>query len=1095
MTRTRRSLDVIDNMSLSTPHDASELPRDVRQSFAMRDEIVLPAVPRAAERVSFPLIASAAPVVAAVVIWALTQSPFVLIFAALGPVVAVASMLDGRRQNARRARHDAERFSSEMRSVRGELASQHAAERAEAWDAFPGAIRNNFAQLRDSARNESEQIALWRHVGLGSITVGRGAVASEVRLDSSALAGVSMSETHAARARARDEIRELRNQARTVRDAPVRVQADGGIAIVGTPRLAHALMRGLIVQLARSSQPASVRLIVPIGSEWEWARSLPHATLSSGAQRGTANTAGPFSEVQLLERLRGRTNESVQPASQLGWPARNQAAPVLFAVVDSLELVPPECETVVRVDSPRSAFVVRSSEPSGHSHDGGTIIPELLGEEQARVISRELAHRAVQAGVVTTEQVLPSSVALDEIAGYGASSPGLACVIGVAAGGAMLLDLVAHGPHAVVGGTTGSGKSELLISWVISMAASHSPSEFAVLLVDFKGGAAFSGLEALPHCVGVLTDLDEREATRALASLRAELRAREQQLRAAHAKSIDDVAAPAGMPRLVIVVDEFAAMLNTFPELHELFVDIAARGRSLGVHLVLCTQRPAGVVRDTLLANCSLRVSLRVNNAADSRATMNTDAAALLSAALPGRALVATSDGSVTEFHSAVAHTARLVGEIGDRELLAQLSTPRPPLRRPWLPPLPHEIRLDSRELEGIDAEVPREFSRRDTRLVQFVMGLLDDPEQQRRLLARWFPEEQGPMLVLGAARTGRSTVLDALQQQAEINGVSVTRCSAAQPEKYWDVLVEIASAASHLDRPQLAIDTHTDSTRAPVPNAPLSRSRLILLDDWEAVFDRWPSDYQIAATDLLAQALRRGTTYGIHIVLAASGMNGAVQSVRSLWGASLLLRLSEKNEHVRAGGTAAHWSPAAAPGRGEWNGLEIQCALPTHAVAREGVPPGRKSIASGEAQQPLTLDDGLLLVISTRPAQILAMFRERFATSASDSQSCSILDLAEVPPGFPAAPGGAPASVLGTEATVIVGDPDSWQARWALFTMLRPQARLAFDSCRLSDFRALSRQRELPPLISAASPTRNPAEVWGWVVDAQGAVSRRRLV
>src|SRR5690606_24676261 len=100
---------------------------------------------------------------------------------------------------------------------------------------------------------------------------------------------------------------------------------------------------------------------------------------------------------------------------------------------------------------------------------------------------------------------------------------------------------------------------------------------------------------------------------------------------------VRDIGQAPALARLVIVVDEFAAMLDGFPDLHALFVDIAARGRSLGLHLILCTQRPAGVVKDSLLANCGLRMSLRVNNRADSTAILATDAAALIPATLPGR--------------------------------------------------------------------------------------------------------------------------------------------------------------------------------------------------------------------------------------------------------------------------------------------------------------------------------------------------------------------------------------------------------------------------------------------------------------------------
>src|SRR6185312_6153436 len=116
------------------------------------------------------------------------------------------------------------------------------------------------------------------------------------------------------------------------------------------------------------------------------------------------------------------------------------------------------------------------------------------------------------------------------------------------------------------------------VSWVVAMASAHPPERLTVLLVDFKGGAAFEPLARLPHTIGIVTDLDDERAARALASLRAELRHRERQLAAVEARDIDGTGA---LPRLVIIVDEFAAMMADHPDLHTLFADIAARGRSL----------------------------------------------------------------------------------------------------------------------------------------------------------------------------------------------------------------------------------------------------------------------------------------------------------------------------------------------------------------------------------------------------------------------------------------------------------------------------------------------------------------------------------
>ena len=218
------------------------------------------------------------------------------------------------------------------------------------------------------------------------------------------------------------------------------------------------------------------------------------------------------------------------------------------------------------------------------------------------------------------------------------------------------LDLREQGPHALVGGTTGSGKSEFLQSWVLGMATAHSPDRVTFLLVDYKGGAAFADCVALPHTVGLVTDLSPHLVRRALTSLRAELRRREMLLNVKHAKdlaSLEQSGDPDTPPSLVIVVDEFAALAAEVPEFVDGVIDVAARGRSLGLHLILATQRPAGVIKDNLRANTNLRIALRVNDIDDSLDVVEDPMAAHFPPELPGRAVAKTGPGRLTTFQAA----------------------------------------------------------------------------------------------------------------------------------------------------------------------------------------------------------------------------------------------------------------------------------------------------------------------------------------------------------------------------------------------------------------------------------------------------------
>ena len=194
------------------------------------------------------------------------------------------------------------------------------------------------------------------------------------------------------------------------------------------------------------------------------------------------------------------------------------------------------------------------------------------------------------------------------------------CSASAPTGGTLAVDLVADGPHALVAGTTGAGKSELLTTLVLALALTHPPDRLAMLLVDFKGGTGLGPVAGLPHVLEHVTDLDATHARRVLTALRAELRRRERVLTAAGARDLLDLdpAAAGTPPRLLVVVDELRALTEDVPDASGALARIAAQGRALGVHLVLATQRPAGAVGADLRANVALRVALRVADVADS---------------------------------------------------------------------------------------------------------------------------------------------------------------------------------------------------------------------------------------------------------------------------------------------------------------------------------------------------------------------------------------------------------------------------------------------------------------------------------------------
>jgi S-DNA-T family DNA segregation ATPase FtsK/SpoIIIE len=234
----------------------------------------------------------------------------------------------------------------------------------------------------------------------------------------------------------------------------------------------------------------------------------------------------------------------------------------------------------------------------------------------------------------------------------------LRAIVGQGSLDAMHLDLRTQGPHALVGGTTGSGKSEFLQAWVLGMAAEYSPDRVTFLFVDYKGGSAFADCVKLPHCVGLVTDLSPRLVRRALTSLRAELHYREHLLNRKKAKDLIELEKrgdPEAPPALVLVIDEFAALAGDVPDFVDGVVDVAQRGRSLGIHLIMATQRPAGVIRDNLRANTNLRIALRMADESDSMDVVGDKIAGTFDPTIPGRAIAKTGPGRLTGFQSAYA--------------------------------------------------------------------------------------------------------------------------------------------------------------------------------------------------------------------------------------------------------------------------------------------------------------------------------------------------------------------------------------------------------------------------------------------------------
>lgn len=233
------------------------------------------------------------------------------------------------------------------------------------------------------------------------------------------------------------------------------------------------------------------------------------------------------------------------------------------------------------------------------------------------------------------------------------------CYLGVSSGGSLNIGLSEHGPHWLLGGTTGAGKSQLLRSLVLSAALRYPPERLGLILVDFKGSAGLGPLAQLPHALSVLSNFDVSAVERALEFLRADIHRREVDLQALGVNSYRDYSAScqaAGTtpryPELLIVVDEFRMLIDSMPDAMAELMRIATIGRSLGLHLVLATQRPQGAISQDIRANIATSICLRVASAQDSYNLLEHESAAYISAAHPGAGYVRLPDGRSLPFRA-----------------------------------------------------------------------------------------------------------------------------------------------------------------------------------------------------------------------------------------------------------------------------------------------------------------------------------------------------------------------------------------------------------------------------------------------------------
>src|SRR3954447_9954276 len=753
-----------------------------------------PAEPGDPPPAHFSLATTVGPLILAVVMVALTRDIRFALFSLLSPFIGVGTYVESRRRNTLTKQRDLRKYAEDVEAFAEQVDEAGTSERARRWERSPDPAE----ALRRAALPSTH---LWerrpQHDDFLSLFAGIGDLTwhppVEGRVDKVAPAVAEVLHSDGLRA------------------APVAVElARGGVlGIVGERPLALAVARSLICQAAVHHGPAdlTIGVFVDDGREpdWEWAKWLPHTRshddqwlsarrersemllrrIATGAASGTplvvldSDVLVEGRSAPAREVLRGGTRRTDDGRGEERFPVAG------IVVSSSRDRLPAACNLVIEITS-RDGDAVMHRDSVANAQD---LLVAGLAAAGARACARDLARfedpelRHVGAGLPDSVRLLPllelEGVNADAVRRRWRHDDAPAAPIGVTEQGIFSLDLERDGPHGLIGGTTGSGKSELLRSLIAALAANHDPRRLTFLLMDFKGGAAFDACARLPHTVGMVTDLDEALVERALRALEAELQYRERLLRADGADNLRSYQGQEPLPRLVVVIDEFAKMAREQPELLAALVNVAPRGRTLRVHLILATQRPAGVINDHIRTNTNLRIALRVQDASDSTDVIGDRTAAEISRHRPGRAYFrlgpdeivpiqsalitcvtdAESDAAVDVAAFAFGAGPRERGEDGpidaggaeqpsdlarlvDAIIEANAAEGIPPARRPWPEPLPGHIDLTELIAEGV--------------------ALADEPRRQTQYPVGWDLEE-GNLILLGIPGSGTTTALTSL--------------------------------------------------------------------------------------------------------------------------------------------------------------------------------------------------------------------------------------------------------------------------------------------------------------------------------------------
>ena len=611
-------------------------------------------------------------------------SPFMLVSSALGIVTAIMSIVEGKKDFKKNSEDRITKYNAYIENKKQEITTERSKEQEALEEIYINADveKQYFATFSSHLfeRTKDDEDFLCVRLGTGDIEAKK-----------------EINYKKQERLEVEDDLQtkpeEISKEYKYVHNAPIvcNFKNSNAVGIVGEEKYRFEIMKNMMVDLCARHFQSDVKLFFVAEKKNKqkvyWLRMLPHVYNDAiGIRNIVCDDEGKnilfeylYKELSIRKQNKKFDNNIVvflydeysfqnHPVSKFVDDAKDLGVTFVF-FGDTYADIGQGCDFVVDIKDAQNGLLVDTADKNkSHSFTYKTVT-----DDQAKSIVKLLA--PVYTEEISLEGTLVKNISLfkllniltvDDInldANWHSSQvfKSMAAPIGVSKSGIVSLDLhyKAHGPHGLVAGTTGSGKSEILQTYILSMALLFHPYEVGFVIIDFKGGGMVNQFKNLPHLVGAITNIDGKEIDRSLKSIKAELKKRQRLFADADVNHIDkyikkfkagEVTEP--LPHLILIVDEFAELKADQPEFMKELISAARIGRSLGVHLILATQKPSGQVDDQIWSNSRFKLCLKVQDQADSNEVLKSPLAAEIKE--PGRAYLQVGNNEIFElFQSA----------------------------------------------------------------------------------------------------------------------------------------------------------------------------------------------------------------------------------------------------------------------------------------------------------------------------------------------------------------------------------------------------------------------------------------------------------